>query len=82
MVTTMNNVKNVLLLGFSLLVFITGCSSTSGVSSSMPNQTNVKTMLVNEYHIGVDDQIQISVWKNPDLSISVPVPRAGSSSTR
>ncbi|MEP6898403.1 MAG: XrtA/PEP-CTERM system exopolysaccharide export protein [Rhodanobacter sp.] len=25
------------------------------------------------YHIGVDDQLQISVWHNPDLSVSVPV---------
>ena len=26
-----------------------------------------------EYKIGVDDRLQISVWRNPDLSVTVPV---------
>lgn len=26
-----------------------------------------------EYRIGVDDRLQISVWRNPDLSVTVPV---------
>ena len=30
-------------------------------------------MAVTAYHIGVDDQLQISVWQNPDLSVTVPV---------
>jgi polysaccharide export outer membrane protein len=30
-------------------------------------------MAVAAYHIGVDDQLQISVWQNPDLSVTVPV---------
>jgi len=25
------------------------------------------------YHIGVDDQVQVNVWRNPELSVSVPV---------
>lgn len=28
---------------------------------------------VNAYLIGVDDQIQVSVWRNPELSVTVPV---------
>ncbi|MEO7068172.1 MAG: XrtA/PEP-CTERM system exopolysaccharide export protein [Rhodanobacter sp.] len=28
---------------------------------------------MSSYHIGVDDQLSISVWHNPDLSVSVPV---------
>lgn len=28
---------------------------------------------VTSYLIGVDDQVQVSVWRNPELSISVPV---------
>lgn len=28
---------------------------------------------VNTYFIGVDDVLQVNVWKNPDLSVTVPV---------
>ncbi len=30
-------------------------------------------MAVTAYHIGVDDQLKVSVWQNPDLSVTVPV---------
>lgn len=29
--------------------------------------------LDSEYRIGVDDRVQVSVWRNPDLSVTVPV---------
>ena len=28
---------------------------------------------VKEYHIGIDDTLNVNVWKNPELSVSVPV---------
>ena len=28
---------------------------------------------VDVYHIGVDDELKIDVWHNPDLSVAVPV---------
>lgn len=28
---------------------------------------------VKTYHIGVDDRVMVSVWRNPDLSVTVPV---------
>src|SRR5689334_14263732 len=34
-----------------------------------------------DYIIGIDDQILISVWRNPDLSITVPVRPDGKIST-
>ena len=33
----------------------------------------VKPLPVESYHIGVDDMVQVSVWHNPDLSVTVPV---------
>lgn len=29
--------------------------------------------LISEYKIGVDDVVQVSVWRNPNLSVTVPV---------
>jgi polysaccharide export outer membrane protein len=57
----------------SLLVLslLTACATSSG-SSQAPKFTP-DALAVTDYHIGVDDQLQISVWHNPDLSVSVPV---------
>src|SRR5438094_717152 len=33
----------------------------------------VSPLPVETYHIGVDDRLQVSVWRNPDLSATVPV---------
>ncbi len=57
---------------FSLLVV--SCSSNISVSADsdiVVNQNAGGTAV--QYYIGVDDTIQINVWKNPELSISVPV---------
>lgn len=35
--------------------------------------TKPSSQLVEEYFIGVDDVVQVSVWRNPDLSVTVPV---------
>ncbi len=57
-----------------ILIFFYGCSSYSTLTqeelkSNQPDASLVK----GEYKIGVDDIVQISVWKNPELSITVPV---------
>jgi len=31
------------------------------------------TTLSSEYRIGIDDRVQVSVWRNPELSVTVPV---------
>jgi polysaccharide export outer membrane protein len=59
------------LLVLSALLILAGCAG-----ATMPSQAptvNADAMAVTAYHIGVDDQLQISVWHNPDLSVSVPV---------
>lgn len=43
-------------------------AQTSDISSSRPSSN-----LVKEYRIGVDDRLKVSVWRNPDLSVEVPV---------
>jgi polysaccharide export outer membrane protein len=49
-----------------------------GVGASAAEPTPAKaalppTEIVGTYHIGVDDMVQVSVWHNPDLSVTVPV---------
>jgi polysaccharide export outer membrane protein len=54
-----------------LLLMLTGCATAPG--SSQAPKFNADAQAVSTYHIGVDDQLQITVWHNPDLSVSVPV---------
>ncbi len=61
-----NVIKNFMYL---LLLLAAGCTSSGGP----PPDTSVVTFLTESYTIGVDDIVQVSVWKNPDLSIRVPV---------
>lgn len=53
------------------IVLSTACA-TSG-NTSPPPRPDAATQAVNDYLIGVDDQLQVTVWHNPDLSVSVPV---------
>ncbi len=54
-----------------VVLMLTACAS-APVSSQAPT-FDAGAQVVSTYHIGVDDQLQISVWHNPDLSVSVPV---------
>ena len=56
---------------FCFLLVLAGCATAPG--SSVAPKFNADAQAVTTYHIGVDDQLQISVWHNPDLSVSVPV---------
>lgn len=56
-----------------ICVSIVGCSNTSVPVNYAPKKSESPTLLVDQYLIGVDDEIQVTVWKNPDLSITVPV---------
>ena len=57
----------------SIFMSITACSTRPPIVK--PNSNNpAKAAPVNDvYKIGVDDQVQVSVWRNPDLSITAPV---------
>ena len=63
-----NTLLLLLVLGFLAL---TGCATTTG--STQAPKLNPQAQAVSEYQIGVDDELKISVWQNPDLDVSVPV---------
>lgn len=52
------------------LVLLAACASGGHRSSAPPATTQIA---VEDYQIGVDDEVQVSVWRNPDLGITVPV---------
>ncbi|KRG68947.1 XrtA/PEP-CTERM system exopolysaccharide export protein [Pseudoxanthomonas dokdonensis] len=58
-------------LAFGLALALAGCASTATDSGATPPA--VAPTLTSDYHIGVDDIVQVSVWRNPELGITVPV---------
>ncbi|MGA8279119.1 MAG: XrtA/PEP-CTERM system exopolysaccharide export protein [Rhodanobacteraceae bacterium] len=61
------------LLALSVVLTVAGCATGMTGSTQAPPGVNPETQSVAAYHIGVDDQVQVSVWHNPDLSASMPV---------
>jgi polysaccharide export outer membrane protein len=64
--------KNLRCLLVLCLVWMLSACATGGGSSAAP-KIDTSAQAVTTYLIGVDDQLQITVWHNPDLSVSVPV---------
>lgn len=56
----------------SLMLLLTGCASTA-VSEAPPEISETTLPMTQQYLIGVDDQVRVSVWHNPELSVDVPV---------
>ncbi len=80
--------QSVFLLRFSTLVcgfllnLIISHSFATGSNVVVSNKAvSYKNRIAEDYIIGVDDRIQVSVWRNPDLSITVPVRPDGKIST-
>lgn len=59
---------------FIALAMITtwGCASNRVEEFNKTAETFVSSV-EGDYRIGVDDRVQVSVWRNPDLSVTVPV---------
>jgi polysaccharide export outer membrane protein len=56
----------------ALLLFLAlaACATTGAETAPPPAPTGAA---VDDYLIGVDDMVQVSVWRNPELGITVPV---------
>lgn len=59
------------LLGLLLLLLLAACATTA--TTGQAPKINPEAQAVSAYRIGVDDQIKVSVWQNPDLNVTVPV---------
>ncbi len=57
----------------AFLALLAGCASDGDARSTPPPTAAVAAPAVDAYRIGVDDQVQVAVWRNPELGITVPV---------
>ena len=57
-----------------IMVFVIGVAACSISEPRLPKTKNYgPSVLVKSYKMAVGDQIQINVWKNPELSLSEPI---------
>ncbi len=66
--------KTILL--FMILFVAAGCASNTNYANKTVDISDLEdrpSQIVSEYRIGIGDSIQINVWKNADLGVTVPV---------
>jgi polysaccharide export outer membrane protein len=63
-----------LVVSLTAVAFITGCASNSSSSEKIQQALEFDSInSVDQYILGATDVVRVSVWRNNDLSISVPV---------
>lgn len=56
------------------LIMVSACSEKNVISADSDFLTaHNADKIIKEYRVGIDDVIDINVWRNPELSVSVPV---------
>lgn len=64
------------LLILTLLLTLAGCASGQKYANKVVKVSDLEdrpSQIVSTYRIGIGDSLRIDVWKNPDLSVTVPV---------
>ena len=60
-------------LGLSLLLATSSRAAEALPAAEASQSTPATESTADTYKIGVDDIVQVSVWRNPELGITVPV---------
>lgn len=63
--------KKIIVFIFAMVIVACGGQSAPSKLSELPKTQ--ASNLVDQYHIGIDDRVTVNVWKNPDLTVTVPV---------
>jgi polysaccharide export outer membrane protein len=57
----------------AVTVLMVGCASVSEVPLPADGAAQAFANVEGDYRIGVDDRVQVTVWRNPELSVTAPV---------
>src|SRR4029077_11573167 len=67
----MNGLRWIVVAAVTLVV--SGCESVGQAPDSPNGGTQRAASIEGDYRIGVDDRVQVTVWRNPELSVTAPV---------